>query len=48
MLCVLTANNNGELSNKVGDMFIPYDIDKIVRDWIGYNKLDKKNKDMIK
>ena len=32
MLCVLTANNNGELSNKVGDMFIPYDIDKIVRD----------------
>ena len=32
MLCLLTANNNGELSNKVGDIFIPYDINKIVRD----------------
>ena len=32
MLCLMTANNNGELSSKFGEMIIPYDVDKIVRD----------------
>lgn len=32
MLCLNTANNNGELSSKIGEMIIPYDISKIVRD----------------
>lgn len=32
MLCLMTANNNGELSSKFGEMIIPYDIEKIVRD----------------
>ena len=32
MLCLRTANNNGELSTKIGEMIIPYDVEKIVRD----------------
>ena len=32
MLCLKTANNNGELSTQLGEIHIPYDIDKIVRD----------------
>ena len=32
MLCLFTANTNGELCNKLGEVFIPYDINKIVRD----------------
>lgn len=32
MLCLQTANSNGKLETQVGEMLIPYDIDKIVRD----------------
>lgn len=32
MLCLTTANNNGSLSTKIGDVIVPYDINKIVRD----------------
>lgn len=32
MLCLKTANNNGCLSTNMGEIIIPYDIDKIVRD----------------
>lgn len=32
MLCLNTANNNGEMSSNIGEMIVPYDIDKIVRD----------------
>lgn len=32
MLCLQTANNNGELASRLGEMLIPYDADKIVRD----------------
>ena len=32
MLCLNTANNNGEMSSKIGEMIVPYNIDKIVRD----------------
>ena len=32
MLCVQTANQNGRLGTKLGECFIPYDIQKIVRD----------------
>ena len=32
MLCQQTANNNGELASRLGEMIIPYDADKIVRD----------------
>lgn len=32
MLCLNTANNNGEMSSKVGEMIVPYDVNKIVRD----------------
>lgn len=32
MLCLQTANNNGELASRVGEMIIPYDPDKIARD----------------
>ena len=34
MLCLQTANNNGELASRLGEMIIPYDADKIVRDTI--------------
>ena len=32
MLCLSTANNNGEMATRVGEMIVPYNIDKIVRD----------------
>lgn len=32
MLCLMTANNNGELYSKFGEMIVPYDVEKIVRD----------------
>ncbi len=32
MLCLQTANNNGELASKVGEIIMPYNVDKIVRD----------------
>lgn len=32
MLCLNTANKKGKLYSKLGDVFIPYDINKIVRD----------------
>lgn len=32
MLCLITANNNGLMATKVGEMIVPYKIDKIVRD----------------
>ena len=32
MLCLQTANTDGELISKMGEIIIPYDIDKIVRD----------------
>ena len=32
MLCLNTANNGGEMTTRVGEMIVPYNIDKIVRD----------------
>jgi len=32
ILCLKTANQKGELSTMIGNLIIPYDIDKIVRD----------------
>lgn len=32
MLCLNTANNNGEMCSKIGEMIIPYNVEKIVRD----------------
>lgn len=32
MLCLNTANTSGELVNKIGEMIVPYNIEKIVRD----------------
>ena len=32
MLCLNSANNDGELSSKIGEMIIPYNVEKIVRD----------------
>ena len=32
MLCLNTANNNGEMVTRIGEMIVPYDINKIVRD----------------
>ena len=32
MLCLNTANTNGKLENRIGEMIVPYDVDKIVRD----------------
>ena len=37
MLCLQTANNNGELSSKVGEMIIPYQPEKIARDTKYFN-----------
>lgn len=31
-LCVMTSNTDGVLASKVGDMMIPYTVDKIARD----------------
>lgn len=38
MLCLQTANTNGELASRVGEMIIPYDPDKIVRDTKYFSK----------
>ena len=32
MLCLNTANNNGEMCSKIGEMIVPYNVEKIVRD----------------
>lgn len=32
MLCLKTANSNGELSNTIGERIVPFDVNKIVRD----------------
>lgn len=32
MLCLNTANSNGEMCSKIGEMIVPYNVDKIVRD----------------
>ena len=32
MLCLNTANNNGEMCSKIGEMIVPYNAEKIVRD----------------
>ena len=32
MLCLNTANNNGKLATNIGEMIVPYDVNKIVRD----------------
>lgn len=32
MLCLKTANSNGSFSTKVGEIIVPYDVGKIVRD----------------
>lgn len=32
MLCLNTANNDGRLESKIGEMIVPYNADKIVRD----------------
>lgn len=32
MLCLKTANTNGSLITKIGEMIVPYDVNKIVRD----------------
>lgn len=32
MLCLKTANNNGEMYTKIGEVIMPYDVKKIVRD----------------
>ena len=31
MLCLKTANTDGKLVSQIGEMLIPYDIEKIVR-----------------
>ena len=32
MLCLNTANNNGQLATNIGEMIVPYDVEKIARD----------------
>ena len=32
MLCLMTANNEGKLCNNIGELIVPYDVDKITRD----------------
>ena len=32
MLCLNTANNEGKLATNIGEMIVPYDVNKIVRD----------------
>lgn len=32
MLCLNTANNNGEMCSKIGEMIVPYNVEKIARD----------------
>lgn len=31
-LCLMTANGNGRLQKQIGEMIVPYDVDKITRD----------------
>lgn len=38
MLCLKTINTGGELSRTIGEIIIPYDIDKIVRDVKWFSK----------
>lgn len=38
MLCLQTANNNGILASRLGEIIVPYDPDKIVRDTKYFNK----------
>lgn len=38
MLCLQTANNNGELASRLGEMIVPYDPDKIARDTKYFSK----------
>lgn len=38
MLCLKTANTGGELSRTIGEMIIPYDVDKITRDVKWFSK----------
>lgn len=38
MLCSKSANNNGLLCNNVGEMIVKYDVDKITRDCIYFNR----------
>lgn len=32
MLCLKTANTNGSFINQIGEVIVPYDVDRIVRD----------------
>ena len=32
MLCLMTANNEGKLCSNIGELIVPYDVDKIARD----------------
>ena len=38
MLCLKTANNNGLLATNVGEIIVPYDINKITRDTKYFNE----------
>lgn len=38
MLCLQTANNNGELVSRLGEMIVPYNPDKIARDTKYFSK----------
>lgn len=38
VLCMLTINNEGRLADNIGEMLIPYDVDKIVRDAKWFSK----------
>ena len=38
MLCLQTANNNGILASRLGEIIVPYDPEKIVRDTKYFNK----------
>ena len=37
MLCLNTANNNGEMATRIGEMIVPFDVNKIVRDTKYFN-----------
>ena len=37
MLCLMTANQNGTLASSFGEMIVPYDVEKIVRDTKYFN-----------
>lgn len=37
MLCLNTANNNGEMATRIGEMIVPYNAEKIVRDTKYFN-----------